>query len=475
MRAARAHDWARRLANASNWPVRLCAFNFDEVPSLGTAMITLDKPLNLISGPNGVGKTTLLRCIWATLDPERARPDISWDKKLTSGRTCAHLKIQDVDHKVEAEFGVDDINGAGNLDVSVTHIDASSEPLQYQREFNLFDGPDEITNGSAPRVLGDAEVAEVNSILKRNYRSITLYETDLGRTAPFFEVAYGNDTYDSRSMGAGELSALHIWWHFSRSETGAILLVEEPESFLSYGCQIALAQYIVSTIVRKRIVVVMTTHSAPFLHSAPVDSIRFLTRGSGGLDVLQNDPPQNLLSSLGMLPRTTSVIFVEDEAARDFTRCILEHLAPAYSRSVEISVMSGDGGITRALRVTREIDIPVRFVGVFDGDLRGKIPRDIADISSFLPLDTSIEESFRELISSNPGHLTNASGFENVRALLNSIEGMDCHDWFRSVSMEVGLTTGQLLPALFREWISVEVNLGAARELVGRLSELTTR
>jgi predicted ATPase len=61
VRAARAGDFRRRLRERANeWPFRLNGFSFVGVPSLGEGDLQFLSPLTVISGPNGVGKTTLL-------------------------------------------------------------------------------------------------------------------------------------------------------------------------------------------------------------------------------------------------------------------------------------------------------------------------------------------------------------------------------------------------------------------------------
>ena len=73
MRKARSEDWQRRLrAGLQNWPTRLSRLSFSDVPSLGTADIPFLSPLTVISGPNGVGKSTLLRALWGALAPGAA-------------------------------------------------------------------------------------------------------------------------------------------------------------------------------------------------------------------------------------------------------------------------------------------------------------------------------------------------------------------------------------------------------------------
>jgi predicted ATPase len=80
-----------------------------------------------------------------------------------------------------------------------------------------------------------------------------VYEVEVGegRVAPFFEVALGNDRYDSRTMGAGELAILFLWWSIDRASEDTLILIEEPETYLSPGSQQSFCAYLIASAVEK--------------------------------------------------------------------------------------------------------------------------------------------------------------------------------------------------------------------------------
>ena len=62
VRAARVVDHRRHLRDKRDrWKFRLERFAFEGIPSLGREELSFSSPLTVICGPNGVGKTTLLR------------------------------------------------------------------------------------------------------------------------------------------------------------------------------------------------------------------------------------------------------------------------------------------------------------------------------------------------------------------------------------------------------------------------------
>ena len=463
MRKARAADWQRRLSqNADEWPLRLERFSFSNIPSLGSAEIPFFSPLTVISGPNGVGKTTLLRAIWASLAPEAASVALAADLKLVAGRAGSDLRANGGTRTGEVEFYDEGLRVLNQVQVAVTHIDSAAESYRHRRAFSAFENGEDIINGVGVRELDATSLAELNYIVHREYRSVSLYEVEMDGVVPYFEVAYGNDRYDSRTMGAGESAAFYLWWMLNRAEDGSILLIEEPEAFLSFACQESIANHLVSVVVKKKICAVITSHSAPLILSMPRSSLRFLVRGQGGMQLIGDQPPPILLKSIGIDPPLAAVLFVEDEAARSLSRGVLERLDPSLARRVIIEVRSGHGEVTTALRLTGKFQGALKYLGLYDGDSRPEVPNELISRSAFLPGNQAIEAIFRELIQGNPDSLAEMTGNPHLSAILAALEGADHHDWYEEVCKELGLTKTQLFPMMFSIWMRVPENIVAA-------------
>lgn len=454
MRAAKAADWRRRLVTKeAQWTTRLVRFALDGVPGLGTAEFSFASPLTVFSGPNGTGKSTLLRALWATLDPQAALLNVQADRKLKSGTATVDVRTPEGDVTAEVQFTDSEVRSVTTVSLAVAYVDSAAETMEYQKGFNQFESAEELTNGYAGRELKEAELAEVNFIMNRDYRLIRLYEVELGNEVPFFEVAYGDDRYDSRTMGTGEIAALHLWWRLNRLESGGIVLIEEPEAFLSYACQVALAKFLAQVFVQKRLCAVVSTHSAPLIGFFPMQCASFLSRGRGGLKSAGENPHPILLRSVGIDPPVSSVLFVEDHAAKAFCLALLQRYNPTIARQVAVDVRGGESEISNALKVTMGFAVPIKFLGLYDGDFKGRIPRELGSISTFLPGDKAIEVTFRDMIVGNPDPFIQATGATSLPLVLDRLEGADCHDWYEEVAKEISLTKEQLFPTLFNLWL----------------------
>jgi hypothetical protein len=108
----------------------------------------------------------------------------------------------------------------------------------------------------------------------------------------------------------------------------------------------------------------------------------------------------------------------------------------------------------------------LRFLGLLDGDMRGKVPKDVASRCLYLPGKEPVEKIFRGMVSDNPRSLGDISGSDRIPAILASLEGRDHHDWFGDVAAELSYTKLQLFPLMLAIWFRAQENMTAARECV---------
>jgi predicted ATPase len=477
MRFAKVQDYKRRLREkAPYWQFRLRRFSFENMVGVGQGDISFQSPVVVLAGPNGVGKTTLLRAIWAAAAPAVA--DGGPAKKLKFAHGAATLEFE---HNNDLRFSTvtfagGKIEGLDGVGVDVVHLDAASESKRHQIEFCAFETLDDIINGVGAKALGGEEISEINYISRRDYREITVYEIEAGDGyLPFFEVSYGDDRYDSRTMGAGELATLLLWWSFDRATPNSLLLIEEPETYLSPASQEAFTNLAIADAVESRLNVIITSHSPKIIENVSDEQQIFFFRQGGVIKVIEGLPPPALLETLGIRLKIDTIVLVEDEAAAAFLKLLLERHSPSLSRRIEVSVRSGDGNIVAFLK---KLDRPfrnMRIVGAFDGDMRGKIPQEIDGYSTLLPGDKPIERIFRDLAHAQPQILSDTLGSENVNATLFSLEGAESHDWYVGLRSHLGLSSDQLFHVLFRMWERQVENSDAGAIFARELADLLQR
>jgi ABC-type cobalamin/Fe3+-siderophores transport system ATPase subunit len=481
MKLAQVQDYKRRLeASAHEWPIRLERFEFENIPSVGTGELPFPSPIVVVAGPNGVGKTTLLRALWATADPTLAHDDPSTALKLSSGRgTLTYLEGSTAKTSV-ASFAqgvvkAESETGDDGIAADVVHLDSSDETKRQQVSFCAFQEVDDLINGIGSRTLDAKALEEINYISRRDYREVKVYEIENNGSSPlpFFEVSYGNERYDSRTMGAGEVALFFLWWSIDRASSKTILLIEEPETHLSPASQEALSHYLLKVAVEKRLNVILTSHSHKIINSFSENQLVFLFRDASIVKTRVGLPPPALLRTIGIDLHVDTVVLVEDQLAEVFLRLMLERVRPTLSRRVEISIRNGHGDITSLLNKINGQFSKVRVVGCYDGDMRGSIPPKIQKYSTFLPGDRALEVSLREIVTNDPGSLATATGSNDVAAILFGLQGAEDHDWYSNLCNQLGLSASQLFPMLFGIWMQRQGNSEAALATIDGLSALT--
>ncbi|MHC6158380.1 ATP-dependent nuclease [Bradyrhizobium elkanii] len=474
MRLARAQDYYRRIREKpEHWPIRLDRISFKGVPSLGEGEIPLTSVLTVLCGPNGVGKTSLLRAMWAALDPKAAARKTITARKLSAGTASVDLRSGDTVHTCEVTFVDGEIKGGGEHGVEIMHVDSSTEVLQQQEIFCGYDSAEDVINSEGGRALNDKELGTLNFLTKRDYRTVQVYELELADAVlPFFEVTFGADHYDSRTMGAGELAAFYLWWSLDRAAEGSIVLIEEPECYLSPGSQAAFRDYAASMAFLRKLCIVITSHSAQIIAPMGKESTRFFRRDAQGIKLVADRPPPILLETLGIRPPVDTIVFVEDAAASTFCRLWLERFDPNLSRRIEIFVRNGEGEIVNAIRQLQPPSKFVRFVGLFDGDARGKVPDDVKPMSVHLPGDKPIEVLFREMVVRDAAQIATSTDWADLETILFGLQGSEPDDWYHKLAEQLGLSKQQLFQTLFAIWIKGEANKESAAACYRDLSSL---
>jgi hypothetical protein len=152
-------------------------------------------------------------------------------------------------------------------------------------------------------------------------------------------------------------------------------------------------------------------------------------------------------------------MFVEDSIGRLTCRAILEHLDPLLSRQIHVEQRNGDGEVIGALRPLMSVEGPISFVGMFDGDVRSSVPKELLPFSAFLPGDVPMERAFRVMVA-DPA-CPAMKDYPKLEAISAALEGKDHHDWYEETAKGLGLTRDQLFFVLFEAWFKMPGNADA--------------
>lgn len=474
MRSAKIKDhW--RTAYKRKYEIMVDSLSFDGLRGFENGSLAIRNGITALCGGNGVGKTTLLNAILAILSPD----DYNTSKALKLEGCelfCKFISGSSIAHRLATvSSGVISVNSDAIDQLEVALIDPSVDCPKLTKTFSEITNLDELLDGIEP-IVATREVLELLAlVVGKDYLAAWTYEVELDNdgTIPYFQVRTREGTYGSESMGLGELSVHLFLWHLSRISANSIVLVEEPETFLSPRSQEKLVDIFAKFCAEKGMLFVLTSHSAQTLASIPSDNILVLSRSSGNVRLIESSDQISYLQALGVKPQVRGAILVEDRAAREFARLLLNRVDPSFACQYEIIDAGSNGAIIKALSFPRIKGYSI--CGLFDGDeydKHGKL--ELRWPLTYLPWPEAPETHLRNAAIAGESKLAELVGDRDgnrVHLALSGLEGEDHHDWLENLKSRLGITYEQLLAYLFDVWFSNESNRAAAEATVCRLME----
>ncbi len=462
MRDAKAQDYWN-TAYKRPYKENLIEIDFNGLNNLPS--FSFPKGILVLCGLNGAGKSTIVSAIKAVVgfplsdqDNHRINSQTINCKATLNGSDvmCSNLDGERLVDKGWDENRIVFIDSTDSVSsqqyiVSQTHLE---ELLEQYEEYELPEG----------------DINEVNYLVGKRYSSCSIRELEdvrgSGSIIPFFSVEVDGIKYDSKGMGYGEHFLLYLFWRINSADKDTLIIIEEPETFISISSQIYFANYLGEQMAKKGIKVVLTTHSPYILANIKCDNIRIVSRMGSVVSIIT--PNENLSAEtiLGLDHNSIGTFFVEDKVASDFLSTILADRCPHLLRSFTIDSVGGEAEISKRLSFPYSEKIKYKFIGVYDGDMRTELVKSTQNWKyCFLPGDKAIEEVLREHLH-QPSNITalcfylEKNEMETI-AMLAKIDGLDCHDWFIELKKLLMVDGKRLINAFYQTIFkdSEEVNI----------------
>jgi len=462
MRTARTSDYWRKVCSRP-YESRLNSLDYKNVTGIGQGQVPFGAGITALCGANGVGKTRLLETIYAALDPVTVADIPHRLRRLAGAEITAHVTIEGRDLAVVSRFDTENPTVSDNaVEICVTLVDTAIESVRLISLFTEMKNLDEFLEALSPREAKPEELELLSYIVGRDYESCQTYEIDEYeemQTFPYFRVTSGGIAYGSEAMGLGEMSLHLLHWHLARIPQGSILLIEEPETYISPRSQAAFSNVLARYSTEKSLWIILTTHSPEVVSQVPIEHVRLLFRQGGQVTVAPNPTELLLQTVLGIRSRYSGVFLVEDKAAREFVLAWLGKLDPGLLQKFRVLDVGGDGEIKNALSKFPKVGDWLKVVGIFDPDMRG-LEEEYNWPYTFLPGDGNPETMLRTFCIGRGDAVAAQLGRAvcDVEIILASLEGLNHHDWFEDLSRNLGIGYGQLMGALFTIWFESETN-----------------
>lgn len=448
-------------------------------PHLGYLETSIAPGVTVLCGASGVGKSQFLKAL------------------------AAHLA--DGDHSV-VTTDLCDLYGAtppASHDVmrrraKCQYVDLARECFDILQQTSSPDLPDRLE--SAEPLTLEEEVVRLRYVLGRDYSKAELREVSRndGRSEHWrhFTLHYGGRSYGPAEMSLGELAACVILTLVQRAGEGQILLLDEPENFLSPRARAHLLDVIATRAVKRKLSVVIASHSAEFVARLPASSLRVMERSVAEIHVDAADYHSAAVRALGLDPLPRVLALVEDDLAVHLLETIIAIHAPRLIGQVRAAKVGGDGKVDlgvkvlgqklnvamdsresrrafleRGVRTLAKHELGVRVIGVLDGDARQQFN---GDHLAYLPGDHAPEALLLQALRACPDLAAERLGVSRhaLDVAVAGAEGLDHHHQPEHIARTINYDTDTVTAVAVRIAVGMPEHKASADELVTKLTAL---
>lgn len=461
MRDAKANDYWRHVYEYSErkeYKNYISKLTFNNCNGF-TGEVTLTPGITILCGLNGVEKSSLIASIKAALGSNDS--SIVSKNKFTDKITA----------KVVLEGKEVDEISSDKSKLSICYIDSdqSIECLKYWEQSNV----EELLEAEEPFEFPQGKLKELSEIVGKEYLSCKSYEiSDQENTfiPVFFDVTESEKkiNYNSTGMGVGEHFIIYMYYILDRLGENSILIIEEPESYISVLSQRHFMNYIAKISSENKICVILTSHSPHIINMVRKENIRLLIKVNGEMTIYtpgEQNEAQNILGieykkieNIIECKNTIATIFVEDYAARIFLECLLDIELPYIRNNIDIISVNGESDITKRLSFPHSGYMSHRLIGIYDADIKNTdsentINKKVNWPVLYLPITKCVEIDIFNFLqdNNNISLLCDALSInENLfKAMLGKTIYDDHHDKFPNLCNYINKTKEEFIRAYY--------------------------
>lgn len=244
-----------------------------------------------------------------------------------------------------------------------------------------------LFNGEAMRFPGvpDEKVGTVNElddkvkqkisfILGKEYVSIKVAEHSLFKNpgTSIYVKTKLSSRYSEANAGSGEVAVIQLVKKIEESEEYSLILLDEPEVSIHPGAQEKLKEYLIDATKRKKLQVVISSHSPILIRDMPPEAIKlYITNPQGQFEVKENVDYREAFYDLEDCVSDKKIIFCEDFAAKNIVEKVLERMDKSQYFDVEFNPGGEKTLLTKYLPTFITHDFfKERVFLVLDGDMQ---------------------------------------------------------------------------------------------------------
>ncbi|EMJ3469513.1 TPA: AAA family ATPase [Vibrio harveyi] len=447
-----------RISNNRHYDCYISEFIVNQGDILTGATLSLGSGINSIAGKNGVGKSTLIGCLYNMLRNDNSNRD-EIDNLMASENFVVKVLIKREGSK---SHELVDVSLLEEGEITSYLFDPCAYIPNYIAFIKALDNLNEQLEQLGEKQYNAEQLLNINYLTNTEYEEVKVWnvesEYDDHPILPIFEVKRSGVTYRSATMGQGEAALLYFYWLIDRIASlseKAILFVEEPESYLPPKTQKRLMNCLAWLAANKGVSVVLSTHSEHILSLLRTDRVQLMIDAGKEKRFYKDMEAIDEVLELGLQKPITKkgLLSVEDKAALLLLETMLGNQAELYS----FEIADSEGDLLKRCEVYIDDVDGYQFRAVFDGDSRGKYGSKLAKckVNRYLPSefapDELIHKYFLTLSESEIATILGSSEYK-VSIAVASVQGVEFHDYFRELAKSLRMEEEKLFKKICNKW-----------------------
>lgn len=258
-------------------------------------------------------------------------------------------------------------------------------------------------SANAPIKLSAYELEVIKKILGKKYIEAKIIEHDFYDRERGFAIRYktNNAVYSEAYAGSGEIAVVNLIHDIYTANDNSLVLLDEPETSLHPTAQKRLMNFVLEQCKRKKLQVVISTHSPDIIEGMPKEAIKILYENAdtGKVNIIEDVYPEKAFLHIGRSYSNRKIIVVED----DFAKLIVDKVLEENDDQGLFEVRYFPGGeslIKREHMLVYSKEEDCKHFILFDGDqCRSKI--DVTGLSDSDKNIENLEMLIKEIIGEN--------------------------------------------------------------------------
>lgn len=272
----------------------------------------------------------------------------------------------------------------------------------YNNEPMRFKGVQDSKMGKV-EVLPDNAVKIIGRILNKKYDDIRIAEHKLYRnfgTSVYIKTKFSMG-YSEANAGSGEIAVVQLVRRIENAPDYSLILLDEPEVSLHPGAQENLKMYLLDAIKKKKLQVVISSHSPSLINGLPDSAIKlFKTNKNGKFYVEEKVNYQEAFFDIEDKVLSKKILFCEDYAAQ----ILIEKTLKQMEKNHYFEVVYYHGGEKTLINhymapITLNENLTEQVFIMLDGDMEtgyvfNESSLTINELNSSLYLASCVKEAF---------------------------------------------------------------------------------